>query len=530
MNQNPREDNLEARVGSALFSMANVPVVLLDDRGRILRFNRACERLSGYSEAEATGREVWDLLLLPEEVSAARKRFAEVLNGQPDRRPQPFENGWRSRTGEVHRIAWTGAVLPGEGGAPGAVLGIGEVSFPKSGYANLYGLEVTDLRRDDRAQESLAEAEALRIDEREQALTEDETRLMLALKAARMVAWELDLPSGIVRQSDNAADLFERPILDAGDAQQFIHPDDLARVQRQVQTAIKNGDYYHVQYRRNTPPGESARWLEDQGVALRDGDGQVRKVLGVVMEITEDMRQKDALQAYAFELERLNRELEDFAFVASRDLMEPLRKVQSFTKLLNERYQVAGDPQGYNLMIRQMQAVERLRRMVAGLLEYSLAASRRVQPVPVDINVLAADMLARRHLPQEGVKVSVGSLPVVAGNALRLQYVLTELLRNAIRFRRFDRPLEVSISAVQADGMLGIRVEDNGQGFPPDFADKIFLPFTRLHGRTENDSIGMGLAIAHKIAERHGGRLEAESRGPGLGAAFTLWLPEKARG
>jgi light-regulated signal transduction histidine kinase (bacteriophytochrome) len=241
----------------------------------------------------------------------------------------------------------------------------------------------------------------------------------------------------------------------------------------------------------------------------------------------------EQLRLSSLELERSNRELQDFAFVASHDLQEPLRKIQAFGDRLKGKHGDTLGPEGIDYLERMQAAARRMHTLINDLLTFSRVTSRAQPFVPVDLGVVAGEVLSdlEVRIQQAGARVETGDLPVIDADPLQMRQLLQNLIGNALKFHRpGDRPA-VRISAT-VDGIGGvsgpaearITVADNGIGFDMKYLDRIFTPFQRLHGRAEYEGTGMGLAVCRRIVERHGGALTAESA-PGQGARFLVRLP-----
>ncbi|WP_126245969.1 sensor histidine kinase [Chitinophaga rhizosphaerae] len=240
-------------------------------------------------------------------------------------------------------------------------------------------------------------------------------------------------------------------------------------------------------------------------------------------------------------LNKSNQELEQFAYVASHDLQEPLRKISTFSDRLLLKYREDIPPEAGQLVDRMVSAVGRMRVLINDLLIFSRAG--RITPdtiAAVDLNELLRDVLGDLEAPLQEKKgtVSTDKLPTVEGSDTGLHQLFQNILSNSIKFASPDRPLEIRITGETLTGAearvpsekraqekyLRIRVQDNGIGFDPAYADRIFLIFQRLHGVSEYKGTGIGLAICKKIADAHQGFISAEGD-PGKGAAFIITLP-----
>jgi signal transduction histidine kinase len=226
------------------------------------------------------------------------------------------------------------------------------------------------------------------------------------------------------------------------------------------------------------------------------------------------------------ELRRSNEDLQQFAYVASHDLQEPLRMVAGFTQLLARRTQGRLDEKTSEYMTYILDGVSRMRELINALLEYSRVGTRGQQFEPVSLDSIFQQSLRnlQASVEESGAEVISGPLPEVTGDRIQLTQLLQNLIGNALKFRGVEPP-HVRAAAERRDGEWVLSISDNGIGVAPEFADRIFVIFQRLHGPGEYPGTGMGLAIAKKIVERHGGRIWVESE-PGRGAAFRFTLPD----
>jgi PAS domain S-box-containing protein len=233
----------------------------------------------------------------------------------------------------------------------------------------------------------------------------------------------------------------------------------------------------------------------------------------------------EELQSYSERLKQSNRELEDFAYIASHDLQEPLRKVVAFGGRLRERYEEALDEKGRDYLDRMLRASERMQQLINDLLRLSRVTTKARPFGPVDLHGVAVGVLSdlEEHISRTGAEVQLGDLPRVQADAVQMRQLLQNLLTNALKFHRRGVRPRVKIGATIEDGHAVVTVADNGIGFDEKYADRIFRPFQRLHGRGQYEGSGMGLSICKKILERHGGRITARSR-PGEGATFFVQM------
>ncbi len=255
--------------------------------------------------------------------------------------------------------------------------------------------------------------------------------------------------------------------------------------------------------------------------------GKVVKVLEVARDITEQKRTEEALEEKRQELERSNQELEQFAYVASHDLQEPLRMIGSYTQLLARRYQGKLDKDADEFIGFAVDGVTRMQRLINDLLTYSRVGTRGREPEPTDSNVVLERALLNLQVAIEDnkAKVTHDPLPVVMADDRQLEQLLQNLVGNALKYHGKEPPC-VHVGVAQSNGTWEFFVRDNGIGIDPKYADRVFVIFQRLHNRTEYSGTGIGLAVCKKIVERHGGRIWMESE-PGKGSTFRFTLPVK---
>ncbi len=257
-----------------------------------------------------------------------------------------------------------------------------------------------------------------------------------------------------------------------------------------------------------------------------------------VRDISKRKRAEEEQLRYAQELEQSNRELEQFAYVASHDLQEPLRKIRTFGDRLVSSYGGSLDETGRECLGRMQNAAERMQELIKGLLTLSRITTRAAEFEPVDLSLVAREVVSDLEVKIEntGARIEVGKLPTIQADPLQMRQLLQNLIGNALKFHRPDDPPVVEVEALitrkkqhtvgsaAADEQCRISVRDNGIGFDEKYLDRIFDVFQRLHPRDVHEGTGIGLAICRKIAERHGGSITAESA-PDQGAKFTVVLP-----
>ncbi len=266
---------------------------------------------------------------------------------------------------------------------------------------------------------------------------------------------------------------------------------------------------------------------------LTNKDGTGYDLVIVAKDITERKKQEEELQSMVVKLEQSNRELQDFAHIASHDLQEPLRKIMAFSDRLNSKYLEALDDQGRDYLTRMRNATVRMQYLIQSLLLYSRVTTKAQPFVRVDLSAVKQEVLSDlefRILETGGHIVETDKLPVVNADPLQMRQLFQNLISNALKFSRKSEPPLVKIScrpvSINGNGnsRYEITIEDNGIGFDEQYADRIFGVFQRLHGRNEFEGSGIGLSICRKIVIRHGGDITARSA-PGQGSRFIFTLP-----
>lgn len=262
-------------------------------------------------------------------------------------------------------------------------------------------------------------------------------------------------------------------------------------------------------------------------------DGRQTGAVLIFKDITERKRGDENLAQKAAELTRSNAELEQFAFVASHDLQEPLRKIQAFGDRLKAKCAEMLPADARDYLERMQRASARMRTLIDDLLAFSRVIRSGEPFVKVDLAQTAREVVGDLELRIEksGGRVELGELPSIEADPTQMRQLLLNLIGNALKFQAPGTPPVVKVQASSSTSGSGelfweLSVEDNGIGFEEQYAEKIFAVFQRLHGRDEYEGTGIGLAVCRRIADRHGGQIVAKSQ-PGKGATFIVRLPAR---
>ena len=320
------------------------------------------------------------------------------------------------------------------------------------------------------------------------------------------------------------------------------------------------GRLEHEVFHRIAPTGSGTAFLGKNGDGLteqifyrKDGASfpveyvrapimENNKQMGAVVifkDITERKRAEETLARKAAELARSNAELEQFAYVASHDLQEPLRKIRAFGDRLKSKVDEVNLKDGRDYLERMQSAAARMQTLINDLLTFSRVISTTQPFVPVDLTAVTREVLTDLEVRIEQTKatVEVGALPAIDADHMQMRQLLQNVIGNALKFRSPDvspivkihaqiikKPFASTAEPTPDDEICELTIQDNGIGFDEKYTDKIFAMFQRLHGRSEYEGTGVGLAVCRRITDRHGGTIVAKSK-PGEGATFIIRLP-----
>jgi PAS domain S-box-containing protein len=375
----------------------------------------------------------------------------------------------------------------------------------------------------------------------EEALRESEERTRIVAESVTDVIYEWDLKDKIEWHGDvdslmgYPAGGFART-MDGWAA--TLHPEDLERVRLAIQSQLKGEAAYNIEYRIAGKDG-GWRWWSARGTVLRDEQGQPRRWVGAVTDITGRKRAEEEIQKLneqleqrvrerTAELEAANKELEAFTYSVSHDLRAPLRHVDGFSKLLVEKHcaELSPDAQEYVAMIRD--SVLHMGMLIDDLLNLARVGRKQLSMEVTGLNSLVEEVRTdlNRANPDRFIEWKIEALPFVECDPALMKQVFANLLSNAVKFTRPRQPAVIELGVTSHDGARAVFVRDNGVGFSMKYANKLFGVFQRLHRSEDFEGTGVGLATVQRIIHKHGGRVWAEAE---LNKGATFYFTLKAR-
>src|SRR5213083_2828686 len=319
-------------------------------------------------------------------------------------------------------------------------------------------------------------------------------------------------------------ELIGRPV------KEISHPEDRNLTDSQ-RMRVRSGEKHSVRFEKRYIRNSGAIVWVDLSVALAcDASGVPQYEIALFEDITERKKAEAALREAHEELKRSNAELEQFAYVASHDLQEPLRMVSSYTQLLMRRYgdKLDGDAKEFTAFI--VDGATRMKQLIEDLLAYSRVGTRdkNFKPVDSESSLKRALTNLRAAIQDSGATVTQDKLPTIHCDEVQLAQLFQNLIGNALKFRKPDVAPAVHVGAAEQGAEWEFMVRDNGIGIEPQYFERIFMVFQRLHDKGEYPGTGIGLAIVKKVVERHGGRIWVQSQ-PGAGTTFHFTMPKERK-
>tara|TARA_R110000868_G_scaffold373423_1_gene637512 strand:- start:596 stop:3778 length:3183 start_codon:yes stop_codon:yes gene_type:complete len=337
--------------------------------------------------------------------------------------------------------------------------------------------------------------------------------------------WDWDLVNDILYQGSGYFKLFGHKILknkgNLSSWKKFVHPEDLPLVMGNTERMMESQteEYFSTDYRYLKSDGTYANVI-DRGRVIRNKDGEAIRMVGAMQDVTESKMYEESLRLLNHDLEKqarelyhYNEELEQFAYVVSHDLQEPLRMISSFLMLLEKKYNDVLDDEGKKYIHFAVDGAKRMRQIILDLLDFSRVGRTDEELETIDLNELVADvqLIFRQEIENKNAKIQTNPLPVIQNYKILLDQLFQNLIGNALKYQREGEIPIIDISHEDLGTHHQFIVSDNGIGIDSEYFDKIFVIFQRLHGRNQYNGTGIGLALVKKIVDNLQGKIWVES-------------------
>ena len=453
--------------------------------GTITSWNKGAERVFGYTAEETIGQPVI-MLIPPDRLQEEPDILARLKRGE---RVDHFETVRRRKDGTLIDISLT-------------------ISPVKDGRGTIVG--ASKIARDITARKK---AEA--------ALLASEARFRQLADAMPQIVWTARPDGYLDYYNERWYEFtgFDRNSFGDKSWEPIVHPDDVQRCRDTYYGAIGSGKPYDMEYRFWDRHEQRWRWFMGRALPIRNAAGNIVKWFGSCTDIDDQKRIED-------DLRRANEDLEEFAFSASHDLQEPLRTVKVYGELLTKTCGHAISDEAQEFLTFMRGGATRMEVLVRDLLTYTQVTKFEKLAKPTDAQQALASSLAGLAgiVAETGARITADPLPSLPVHEIHMQQLFQNLIGNAIKYRSPERPPAVHVVAERQNGHWVFAVADNGIGIEPQYQDKIFGLFKRLHTSDEYSGTGIGLAICRRIVDRYHGRIWVESE-PGKGSTFRFTLP-----
>lgn len=464
----------------------------LDKNFTVTYWNKEAEQLLGKKREEVLFKNLWEL-------------YSELQDSEFNR--------------QYHRALETGDTVFFEDYNPLISKWFEVTAYPSNEGLSVYFKDIT-LRKE-------ADLSLQKANERFEKVTQ----------ATNDVIWDWDIENGTFFRSQGIENFFgsSSPKLLYPDNfwKDNFHPDDLKLIQESLNEAIQNPNTlrWEMEYRILKENGQIG-YVVDKGLIVRNHDGKAIRMVGAMTDISERkwheaeaLELNQSLKKYTEKLEKTNEQLEQFAFIASHDLQEPLRMVTSFLDQLKRKYHDQLDDKAQLYIHFATDAAKRMRQIIVDLLEYSRAGRTDEGIEVVDMNEIISDfkLLRSQIIFEKNATILAADLPKILIYKVPLLQTLHCVLDNAIKYSKPDVPPVIKVTAMEKEGKWIIAIEDNGIGIEKAYYHKIFVIFQRLHNREEYDGTGIGLALSKKHVDSWGGNIWVESKvGKGTTVFFSI--------
>jgi PAS domain S-box-containing protein len=482
----------ETKKVSNYLDVAEALIVELDSKGNMITMNRKAEEALGYSRQEITGKNWFNTVMEPDKMKEIYGNFIKTMAGLKDIE-EYFERNLVTKTGVIKTVYFHHVVTHGADGKP-----------VKS---TISGTDITNLRS---VEKELRQSEEYFRSTFEQAqvgvvlVSPKNKFIKVNEKFCRMTGY-------------TAAELYEKSFAE------ITSNEDVNRDLTGVSELVRGEKDLYITEKKYIRKDGATFWAATNVSAVRK-DGVLQNFAVIIEDISDRKKAEEDLASTLEKLERSNKELEQFAFVASHDLQEPLRAITGYLQLLDRKYSGKIDADADSYIKSAVSGAGRMRNLINDLLTFSRVESREKELKEIDMNNVFDTVLygLGNAINESAASVTRTKLPSVMADETHMVQLLQNLIANGIKFRGADKP-QIVVSAETKDKDIIFSVKDNGIGIEKEYFEKIFIIFQRLHSRDEYPGTGIGLAICKRIVESYGGRIWVESE-PGKGSAFYFTL------
>ncbi len=475
-------------------------IVCIDIHGNITFWNPQAEAIFGWNENEVMGKHLSEIII-PEEY---RKMHD---NG--------MENYLKTGEGPLLNILLQLTALKRSGEEVSIELTVLPIKQANEEFFCAFIRDITERNK------------------AEMAIRNSNERYNLASKATSDIIWDWNLLTNeIIRSEDNIEKLlgYKREV--SQDScfvwMNMVHPEDVNRVKEKIEEVLQNPEahYYEDEYRFKKANNEYA-YLYEKGYIVRNDAGKVTRIIGSTQDITKLKENEIQLKKRADELAVSNLELEQFAFVASHDLQEPLRMITSFLTQLDNKYDAVLDEKAKKYIYFAVDGAKRMRQIILDLLEYSRVGRTENTLEEIDLGDILneIEILLQKRIMEKNADIHIDPMPVIHSYRAPIRQVFQNLIGNALKYSRTDVKTLIDIAVKEVPGYWQFSIADNGIGIHSDYFEKVFILFQRLHTKAEYSGTGMGLAVSKKIVENLGGKIWVTSE-EGKGSTFYFTIPK----
>ena len=483
---------LELRISEILGSISDA-FYAVDKNWKLTYFNKEAERLLHVSSKDAIGRNIWELFpyAVGTKLDEVYHRISQNLQPESFEFIYPPDKKW----------------------------------YEVSAYPSVGGLSVYFKDIDERKE---ADFKLQQANERFEKVTE----------ATNDAIWDWDMVNKIFYRSSAIEKFFGKKALKSLPEKDYwsdkFHPDDVDKINDSITLAITDPTNTRWECEYRILNDNNIIFVIDRGVIIRNQEGEAIRIVGAMTDISEQKHMtlqlnelNQSLQKYTLELERSNEELEQFAFVASHDLQEPLRMISSFLDQLQRKYGDQLDQKAHQYIHFATDGAKRMKQIILDLLKYSRASISTDALEEVDLNEVISEFkqLRRKIISEKRASIKAEKLPTLNSYKAAVAQIFHCLIDNALKYTKDGMMPIITINSMENEKEWEFSIKDNGIGIEPQFYDKIFTIFQRLHNRDEYSGTGIGLSIAKRHVEFLGGRIWVESE-PGVGSVFYFSIPK----